>query len=136
MQYVLGNPITAGYGICERRPDAICPFCGTEIYSTVMATVSEQLSASGRYCEECIEKLDTPATRYQWLIDHALQDEFLAWYFADETNQGQNEAFKTVANWYVKKWHKKHPGEFNDYLNEYISNKHGHTYMQWLFQTN
>lgn len=94
----------------EKRPDAICETCESELYNDSNKTAREQQSESGKYCEECIRKYcDTEANRKRWLVERGLERKYLSWLWESDTNE-------TLA--------------------EFIRDEHEYDYFAWLMATN
>ena len=136
---VIDNPMHTGYSFLPpTKPDAICTNCGAELFDHPEASARSQMSASGKYCEDCIDKLDTPESRFQWLTDNDLQAKFLEWFFAKENEKQFDAGERAAAKWYVDKWHgnKKLADECDGYLKDYINDECGYVYLQWLLDAN
>jgi hypothetical protein len=117
-----------------------CLHCHTILTDTSSASIEQQLSASGQYCEDCIDELDTSVTRYDWLKDEDLQAKFLEWYFT-----GSNERTFTPEQWinsldWVEMWHKTdetyNTDVFDSALQRFIVNEYSGHYEKWLMETN
>lgn len=118
-----------------------CPHCRTVITDVGFASITEQMSKGGGYCEECIKELDTAENRFRWLTDNDLQAKFLEWFFSDEDDREFDAEQRATAKLFVDMWQKAQTprhwaSEFDGFLKDYINADSGYAYTQWLLDTN